>query len=157
MDRGTIQDVASAFAAEFGISITSIREGTDPPDVIATANGRDVSIELVEFLNEAMRIKEAQKRPVVFEEKLWTGAAVLEKLNAVLDKKDAIYDRRDDGFAADILLIHSCELWLNAGDVEKWLVNEEFEPRRTIRSAYFALERLPDYPKPHWPLFKLYG
>lgn len=157
VDRATMEDVASAFQTEFGVLIDNIREGQDPPDIIARVNGREASIELVEFLKESVREKEAKRLPISFEERLWKREPVIEKLNYLLDKKHALYARRSDGFIADALLIHSCELWLDAAEVEAWLEGVEFRPRDTIRSAYFALEHLPNYPKPHWPLFKLYG
>jgi hypothetical protein len=157
VDRGTVEDVASAFATEFGLRLENIREGPDPPDILACIEDRDVSIELVEFLKESVREKEVKKLPVSFDEKLWTREAVIEKLNYLLDKKQAVYARRSDGFVADALLIHSCELWLDAGDVEQWLEGVVFEPRKTIRAAYFVMEHLPNDPKSHWPLFRLYG
>jgi hypothetical protein len=157
VDRGTVEDAASAFATEFGLRLENIREGQDPPDILACIEDRDVSIELVEFLKESVREKEVKKLPVSFDEKLWTREAVIEKLNYLLDKKQAVYARRSDGFVADALLIHSCELWLDAGDVEQWLEGVVFEPRKTIRAAYFVMEHLPNDPKPHWPLFRLYG
>lgn len=85
------------------------------------------------------------------------GKSTVAKANFLLDKKQALYARDSGGFVADILLIHSCELWLNALDLETWLAEAVFAPCSTIRSCYFALGRLPDYPKDHWPLFRLYG
>ncbi|MBL8552190.1 MAG: hypothetical protein JNJ73_19535 [Hyphomonadaceae bacterium] len=157
VDRGTVEDIAPAFAAEFSMVLENVREGADPPDVLARLDGRDVGIELVEFLNETVREREAMKLPITFEDRLWSKEATIAKLNALLDKKNALYARRPDGFAADILVIHSCEMWLNKADVETWVSQVTFEPRSAIRAAYFALERLPDSPKPHWPLFRLYG
>jgi hypothetical protein len=156
VDCDLIYDVAPAFSAEFGMELSAVREGSDPPDVVAIHEGRETSIELVELLKQTVRQKRAVGQQVTFDEQLWSREEFIAAVNALLDKKEATYQRRKDRFTTDILLIHSCEIWLDAIAVNQWLAAETFDPRPTIRSAYFTQERLPNYNKPHWPLHRLY-
>ena len=150
-------DFAPSFKAEFGIALEDMRPGSDPSDIAARVGTRTVSIELVELMHESVREKKAKGIVPSFEEQQWSETELIAKLNFLLDKKETKYTRRKDGFVADALLIASSELWLPRDQAAEWVARATFEPRSTIRSAYFGIEGLPDNPKAHFPLFCLYG
>lgn len=150
-----VRDVVPAFAAEFGLTLGDVRPGNDPPDVVASMNGRELNIEVCELLNRQVREKRARGLTISHEEQLWTEEQFFRGVNDLVGKKDRRYQSRA-GFEVDILLIVSCELWLYPEQAKQWLSVRHGTRTRCIRSAYFAQEQLPDYPKPHWPLFRIF-
>lgn len=116
-----VGDTAPAFRAQFGIELSGIRAGAEPPDTHARMGGRSVSIELTELLNRSIREKRARGERVSWDEQQWTERAWRGEVDKLLDEKHALYSGREDRFIADALLIHSCELWLSPFDVEGWL------------------------------------
>jgi hypothetical protein len=150
-----VRDVSPAFLAEFGLTLTAIRPGNDPPDVLANVDGRDISIEVCELLKSDVRVKRARELPIAHEEQLWTEDKFQRKLSTLVTKKVLRYSARPE-LHIDILLVVSCELWLMSEKAREWVSALRMERPLCIPSAYFAQERLPDYPKPHWPLARLF-
>jgi hypothetical protein len=155
VELDAVRDVSPAFLAEFGVNLTAIRPGNDPPDVLANVDGHDINVEVCELLKTDVRVKRAKELPIAHEEQLWTEDEFQRKLRELVAKKVLRYSARQ-GLDIDILLVVSCELWLMPEQAQEWVSALRMEHPKCIRAAYFAQERLPDYPKPHWPLVRLF-
>lgn len=162
VDRSTVGEFATAANALFGIELSDIADGADPPDVVARIGQRPVGFELVELCKSEIREKrlrrargEAYSGNDEFNDSQWDQPTFESRVNHLLDKKNALYLKT--GFTTDALLIHSDELWLSFSQVEGWLDAVAFAPRSQLRSAYLLLTYDPSYGEAHWPLFRLYG
>jgi hypothetical protein len=160
VEVSTAVEWAQSVKAAFGIDVTGIGVGSDPPDCVGTKDGKPFSIELAELLKGEVQAMKARalksKEPVgLFTPGLWSRELLFQNIEELLDKKQTRYGRRS--VIADTLVIHSDEQWLQASDAKLWLVGLTFEPRPNVRSAYLLLTYQPQYVTPHWPIFRLYG
>lgn len=140
MDRSTAQEYAMAIAEQFGIEVTNIRNGPDPPDIVAAVDGRDVSVELVEL-----------RRPAMTD--FWSEDELATHVNSLIDKKSQRYA----GWTVDALVLHTDELWITADLASRCLSARSWAKRLNIRSAWLLLFADPSWPTQAWPLFRIYG
>lgn len=158
VERGVVHDWALAMKGAFGIGLTGLEAGADPPDFCAMWKDRSITIELAQLVDERdlgpkrAQIKGYEQPP--FADRLWTAERFTRCVNALLDKKQTLYARRGQSF--DVLVIHHEHLWLNAIQVRNWLVSDTFKARQNLRSAYLLLRYDPNETE-YRPLFCLYG
>jgi len=162
VDRSTAAEFAAALKSLHGIEITSICDGPDPPDVRAQVGTRWIGLEMVQLLKRKVLEKRLRASPAFayqgqFEESQWTREEFERRVNELLDAKENKYTARQEDWVADALIVHTDEDWLDWHAIQGWLSGLNFRPRRKLRSAYLLLTYSPLYPKPHWPLFRLYG
>ena len=162
VERATAGEWAESVAAEFGIQIDRLwQPDADPPDIIVEIAGQELSLELVELVDER-RLRDGSASKVTrrpqpsprqkFEFALWGDQRLRTELGALLDRKQSRYRQ---GEAFDILVVHTDEPWLRAHDVRHWLSRGPFAKRSCFRSAYLLLTYDPNE-GPHWPVFRLY-
>lgn len=162
VERATAGEWAESVAAEFGIQVDRLwQPDTDPPDIIVEIGGQELSLELVELVDErrlrdggsSKRTGRPQLSPQQrFEAVQWDEQRFRTDLDGLLDRKQSKYR---PGEAFDILVVHSDEPWLRARDVRHWLSGGPFAERSCFRSAYLLLTYDPNQ-GPHWPVFSLY-
>lgn len=140
VDRSTAQEFARAMDEQFQVDVTNIRNGTDPPDIVAAIAGRDVSVELVELRRPAMRA-------------FWSEDELAAHVDALMDKKATRYA----GWTVDALVLHTDELWITADLASRCLSARSWAERTNIRSAWLLLFADPAWPTQSWPLFRIYG
>jgi hypothetical protein len=140
VDRSTAQEFARAMEEQFRISVSNIRNGSDPPDIVAAVDGRDISIELVELRRPKMR-------------DFWSEEELATHVNALLDKKGQHYA----GWTVDALVLHTDELWVTADLASRCLAARSWAARTNIGSAWLMLFADPAWPTQSWPLFRIYG
>jgi len=162
VDRSTATHFATAYQSIYGMEITNICDGPDPPDVKAQVGCKSIGLEMVELLKPEVRRKKVRAFPALaypgqFEESQWTRNEFERGVNYLLDAKEEKYANRPEDWVADALIVHTDEDWLDWAAVQKWLMEVSFRPRHKIRSAYLLLFYSPYYPKPHWPLFRMFG
>jgi len=162
VDRSTAMEFAAALKALYGIELSHICDGRDPPDVEAQIAGEKIGLEMVELMKREVREKKVltdpgSVYPGQFEQSQWTEAEFERRVTNLLDEKERKYSARPEEWIADALVIHSDEDWLDWRAVQQWVTTVDFRPRRKLRSAYLLLFYSPAYPKPCWPLFRLYG
>ena len=162
MDRSTAAEFATALKSLYGIEITNICDGPDPPDVRAQVGTRWVGLEMVQLLKREVLEKRLRAPPAFayqgqFEESQWTREEFERRVNDLLDAKENKYAARDEDWVADALIVHTDEDWLDWHAVHGWLSGLNFRPRRKLRSAYILLFHSPLYPNPTGPFFGFTG
>ncbi|PZO51673.1 MAG: hypothetical protein DCF16_11065 [Alphaproteobacteria bacterium] len=140
VDRSTAHEFARAMDEQFKVAVTNIRNGGDPPDILAEVAGRDISVELVELRRPAMRA-------------FWSDPELATHIDALVDKKATHYA----GWSVDALVLHTDELWITADLASQCLSVRDWTPRQNIRSAWLLLFADPSWPTQFWPLFRIYG
>lgn len=140
VDRSTALEFARAMEEQFQVSVTNIRNGADPPDIVAAVDGRDVSVELVELRRPTMRA-------------FWSEDELATHVDALMDKKAGRYA----GWTVDALVLHTDELWVTADLASRCISARAWARRSNIRSAWLLLFADPSWPTQAWPLFRIYG
>ncbi len=165
VEVSTVEEWARAVASEFGTHVTGICIcKDDPPDCIATIDGRHISIELAELVDsnriiDSVKAVEAGYEPPhyhgkSFEKAQWSKDRFFTELNSLIDKKDLKYQKNK--FVFDVLLIHTDETWLSPVQAKSWLAEDKIETRISFKSAFLLMTNEPGYAN-HWPVFQLFG
>ena len=158
MERGVALEWIKASSLEFGCSFSGLEHGADPPDFTTIMNGQKVSVELVQFVNERHKKRsikgESAYHGKLFQDMQWTKLRFLTELQRTIRKKEEQY--LEAMIKIDMLVIHSSETWLSAGDVDSWLAAFEYSGFRNIQSVFLLLDYQPGWSQDHWPVFKVF-
>ncbi|EEW26845.1 hypothetical protein [Rhodobacter ferrooxidans] len=153
---------ARSAAAVFGLDVTEIRSNpADPPDCVASVNGRQVGIELTELVDGELlaelkfRSEQDGRRitshhSTVFMRAQWDEMRFRAYIDRLLDKKAA-----KAKVPFDFLVVYSAETYLSCELVRQWMTNAPFAPRAGIGAAHFLMDYVPGVSE-HWPVFRLY-
>ena len=136
---------------------------SDPPDCLGYLDGREVTIELTEFVNRELLAKidrynreagyRSTSNDMFFDEALWTEEKFTEKLGKEITSKNEKY--RSRSLLIDYLILYSGEDWLTPHQIKEWLDRAKFQPTSNIAACYFVRDYIPSYSE-HWPIFKVF-
>lgn len=165
IEADAAEEWALAAKAEFGLHVTNISScKPDPPDCHAIFEGRNISIELTELVDNHLRYEnvkanEAGKEPPhyqgqAFLDAQWSKDRFFKEISDLIDKKTANYEAGNQVF--DVLIVYTDEPWLSPQQVRTWLTETNIEPRRAFHSAYLLMTH-EHANADHWPIFRLFG
>lgn len=161
VELGTGEAWSVSVFEEFGVQISALAaNSSDPPDLVATFDGADISIELVELLTESVRarsqksIKNGQQPSILsgqnFEDSFWDQEKFEKKMHTVINKKEVKLSKHE--LCVDYLVVHSAELLLYPTDVQDWLRQFQGPDCEFIRNVHLLLDYKPGGAD-HWPVF----
>lgn len=165
IDVEIAEEWAKAMKLEWGTEITEIKSwAPNPPDCVATCDGKPLSIELVEFIDGSRVAKNAAAKKIGiaypthchgpdFINSIWTKDRFVTKLIDLIDAKNGKYAKRD--VSVDAIVIHTDEPFLARSQVEDWLAGCKFEAHSQLRSAFLLMTYDPAIKR--WPIFLLFG
>lgn len=166
VELATAREWAESAGAKYGIVVSGIVSNSNSnvaPDCFAQLNGGQIGIELTELVDpELLRCVAAERKSdrvfsayhgIGFQQAQWDQTRFCHALNEILAKKDKKYEGQS--FRADVLIVHTDEPWLSPHDVERWLAQNTFEHRPSLKTVYFLMTYVPGYSL-HWPVFQVY-
>ncbi len=154
--RDWVRAANATFASQLGKVIPN---PADPPDCYVEYCGRQISVELVQFVEQSHKKRAAlEETPFagqLFVDTQWTQGRFLASLGRLMDKKSDNYVGRNVNI--DVLLVVTGEPWLTFQQVENWLASSQIPQKQNIANAFFMLGYDPQLGAKHNPVFKLYG
>lgn len=157
-ELGAAREILAAAGIDVGHLIS--RGKDDPPDCEAAIDGCRVAVEITELVHEPTlrRSLKALKQRASGEEPneseayfVWQQADLIQALQERIYQKDRA--RLKGGpYQRYILVVPTDEMFLNAGQVEKWLSNATFQAD-CITDVLFGLAYEPETKR--YPVFKL--
>ena len=171
VEQLTALDWCQSMRELFDIELSNLQTNcSDPPDIWVWYGENRLGVELVEFVDgdhlaraKSRRPKNIEHPPVslespysgkLFVDSQWTRNRFIEKLQAVIANKSIRYTEK--GVVIDVLLIHTDEPWLEAGNVELWLSDGLIVPPENIVAGFLMFSYRPGE-KPGYPLFHIFG
>lgn len=160
VEESTAFEWCDSVQTKYGINFKNLRSNEiDPPDCFVTVAGKELGLELVQFINQEHKrrasIDESPYAGKLFSDMQWSKERFEKELNACIQTKGAKYFKRN--FTVDVLIVHTDETWLRSEETGAWLEECEISDHPNIGSAFLMHTYEPGRNAERWPVFWLFG